>query len=618
LNISNKILIINLSNCSVKKEIITNDVLNKFIGGRGLNAYLLLKYIGNNIDAYDSENVIAISKGMLTGTKALSSARIQVSAVSPITNIMGTSNAGGFFGADMAIDDIVSIVILGKAKEPAYIYIQENNVEIRNAKHIWGSDVEGSIKLIKEDCKNENARVAVIGTAGEKLVSMANVMFGADSAAGRTGMGAVMGSKNLKAIAINPSKKKSKGKSENTAKIIKKHLNLIKEAPDFERWSKFADSTDVKWLDDFGASPAFNYQKTHFEGVDTASGLSFKDAKTKYISCYMCPIHCKAKIEVDHGRHKGFLGDRPPFECMEAFGPKCGNDDAFESLYLHTMCNKLGMDTIETGSAIAFAIDLYERGILTKEETKGLHLEWGNNEAMEKLLEQIASRNSWLGNVLAQGIRKSAKIIGKGAEKFAFHVKGLAMTSMDPRGFNGTGLGYAIGSRGADFCNTYPSLECGYESRMPKDFFNNKEAENRFSPEGKGEMVSYTFKISAIMDSIGLCKIPYLSLLNDFGLKIPSELIEALLGIKITPGQLLKCGERIINAERFFNIRQGLKKSDDTLPDKFLTQPIKEGICKGAVVDIEKMLVDFYLQMNWSEEGIPNKTIIEEMNLEEI
>ncbi|MFT5876143.1 MAG: aldehyde:ferredoxin oxidoreductase, partial [Clostridium sp.] len=408
MNISNKLLIINLSNGSVKKETITNDILEKFIGGRGLNAYLLLKYIGNNIDAYDSENVIVISKGMLTGTSALSSSRTQVSAVSPITNLMGTSNVGGFFGAEMATDDIVSIIILGKAKGPVYIYIQDCNAEIRNAKHIWGSDIQESIKLIQEDCEDNDTRVAVIGTAGEKLVSMANIMFGLDSAAGRTGMGAVMGSKNLKGIAIHASKKKYKAKSENTAKIIKTHLNRIKEAPEYERWSKFADSTDVKWLDDFGASPAFNYQETHFEGVDTASGLSFKDAKTKYISCYMCPIHCKANIEIDHGRHKGFVGARPPFEGMEAFGPKCGNADAFESLYLHAMCNKLGMDTIETGSAIAFAIDLYERGILTNEETKGLHLEWGNHEVMEKLLEQIALRNSWLGNILAQGIRKAA------------------------------------------------------------------------------------------------------------------------------------------------------------------------------------------------------------------
>ncbi len=615
----NKIVIVDLSNNVVKEEVISSEILRKFLGGRGLNAYLLLKYIGKNINAYDPENILAISNGILTGTEALSSARTHLAAVSPLSNLMGSSNVGGFFGAEMkACNGIISILIVGKAKTPVYLYIREDNVEIRDGSHLWGLDTNKSRLKIEQELDNKNIKVANIGQAGENQVAIANIMFGPSSAAGRTGLGAVMGSKKLKGIAIEAKREGSKRKKQSVISMIQEHAKKMMTAPDYKEWSKFGDSCQVKWLDDFDASPAYNYQQVKFERVDTADGLSFKDLKTKYISCYKCPIHCKAKLTIDQGIHTGFVGERPAFECMEAFGPKCGNPDASESLYLHSICNKWGMDSIEVGSLIAFAMNLYQKGIITQNETSGLELNWGEPKVMETLVDQIALRNSWLGDTFANGLRKASQIIGNGAHKYAYHVKGLAMTSMDPRGFNGTGLGYAVSSRGADFTNTYPSLECGYKPRMINELFGNKEVGNRLSPEGKAEMVRYTFRVSAIMDSIGICKIPYLSLLNNFDLSIPSELLNCLVGLEISPEKLLLCGERIVNAERLFNIRQGLKKSDDMLPDKFLQEPINKGICKGSIVDIDKMLNEFYSLMNWNAAGIPSEEKIKELGLDKI
>lgn len=615
MNLPDAVLDINLTDRTVSRATVPENIRRAYLGGRGLNAWLLAGRLPGRIDAFDPANPLLITSGRLTGTEALSSARLQVTAVSPLTGLLGNSNAGGFFGPELTAAGIISLAVTGKAAEPVYLVVRDGTVEFRDAASFWGMKTKAAREAIRAEIDAPKAPVAVIGPAGEKLVRYASILFGPGDAAGRTGMGAVMGAKNLKGIAVVSTAGAIIPRTDAARGIIAGHLAAVKASPDYEEWSTFGDSGQVKWLDDFGAGPAYNYGETQFPAVDTANGYSFRGAPTRYSTCYRCPVRCKAEITSPAGRHTGFVGERPPFEPMAAFGPKCGNPDAFESLYLHTKCNDWGMDSIETGSVLAFAIDLFRRGILTDRDTEGLQLVWGDPESLETLTEWIGARSTRLGNILAEGIRGAAAIIGRGSDRFAFHVKGMAMTSMDPRGFKGTGLGYAVSSRGADFSNPYPSLECGYTPRKAVEIFGDAGAGDRRSEAGKGRMVRYTASVSAVLDAAGLCKIPYLSIMNNFTLTAPAELLTTVTGDPVTPAELLVTGERIVAAERLLNLRLGLRRSDDTVPAKFRQQPIASGICEGLFVTIDPMVNDFYAEMGWDADGVPTPERLQELGL---
>lgn len=615
MNLPTVILTVNLTDRICRREILPENIQRAFLGGRGLNAWLLASRLRGCLDAFDPANPLLLTNGSLTGTAALSSARLQVTAVSPLTGLLGNSNAGGFFGPAMAAAGILALAVTGKAERPVYLVLRDGTIEFRDASALWGMETKDARTAIQTEIGAPRAPVAVIGPAGENLVRYASVLFGPDDAAGRTGMGAVMGAKNLKGIAVVTAARPDAPPSDSLRALTASHLTALKNSPDYAEWATFGDSGQVKWLDDFGAGPAYNYGEAQFPAVDTANGYAFRDAPTRYSSCYRCPVRCKAAITSPSGRHAGFTGERPPFEPMAAFGPKCGNPDAFESLYLHTRCNDLGLDSIEAGSVLAFAIDLFRRAILTDADTEGMQLVWGEPERLETLLEWIGTRRTRLGNILAEGLRGAAAAIGRGADRFAFHVKGMALTSMDPRGFKGTGLGYAVSSRGADFSNPYPSLECGYTPRKAVEIFGDAGLGDRRSENGKGRMVRYTASVSAVLDSTGLCKIPYLSLLNDFALTVPAELLTAVTGAPVTPAGLLAAGERIVTAERLLNLRLGLRRADDTLPARFCQQPIAAGICAGLFVTIEPMVRDFYAEMGWDSDGIPTPERLRELGL---
>jgi len=301
---------------------------------------------------------------------------------------------------------------------------------------------------------------------------------------------------------------------------------------------------------------------------------------------------------------------------MAAWGAKCGNPDVYVSVYLHTFCNRWGLDSIEAAGLVAYAIDLSQRGILTLAQTGGDQLRWGDAGQMKRVTEEIAFRSTWLGDTLAEGIRAAAVRIGPPAEKYAYHVKGMAMTSMDPRGFKGTGLGYAISSRGADFSNPYPSLECGYNPRRSKEIFGDEEIGDRLKEEGKSRMVRYTASVSAVLDSLGLCKIPYLSILNDFTLKHIRDLLQTFLDWTFSQEEMIAAGERVVTLERILNIRLGLTHDLDRLPEMFRRDPISAGICQGLTIDDVSMVRDFYHEMGWDRKGVPVAERIKNLGIE--
>ncbi|MBS3788340.1 aldehyde ferredoxin oxidoreductase family protein [Candidatus Bipolaricaulota bacterium] len=611
-----KVVEINLSDEEIETSLPDVQVVKDFLGGRGFNAHYLLRHLSEGTDPLGPGNLIVFSPGLLTGSDVYSSSRLHVGSLSPLTGFIGSSNVGGYLGVHLKQNGIFSLILRGKADKPVYIWIDQGEVELRDARDIWGSETDEARKAIRGNTEEE-VSVGAIGPGGENLASMACIMFDDGHAAGRTGMGAVMGSKRIKAIGATPGDSRI-GKEIQGDDTLRKYLNEIQSHPDYEEWAQYDNSTSVKWVDELGASSVRNYRKVQSEEVEDADGRSFKDLPRTPSSCFRCPVHCKAQLELTRGPNEGEEVERPCFEPLVALGPKCGNSDSLESIRLHNKCNDLGLDSVEVGSLIAFAMDLYDREIISEEEAGGLNLDWGNAKAMNDLIANIANRDGWLGKTLSKGLKVAAEEIGRGAEEWTYHVKGLAMTAMDPRGFKGTALGYAIGNRGSDFTSIYARPEYSFPPELAEELFETEKAADRLAEEGKPKLVKRAAIVSAITDSLGICKVPMLSLVEDYDLSVTAELASRVLGEEIRPENLLAIGERIVTGERLFNVRMGLTRRDDELPKKFTSEPIEEGPVEGAVVDLKSMLVEFYSRMGWDSEGIPEEKKLKDLGLPEL
>ncbi|NHM26486.1 aldehyde ferredoxin oxidoreductase family protein [Desulfofundulus sp. TPOSR] len=607
---------VNLTTGEIKRRPWPEDVIKSYLGGRGLADYILLKYLSRSVEPLDPGNILVFSPGFLSGTRMITTGRLHISARSPLTGFLGSSNGGGHFAAELKACGISALIVTGRAEKPSFINIRGEEVTIEDATPVWGLKTHEARRKLKELAGDNQARVILIGPAGENLSALGCVVTDVGHAAGRTGMGAVMGSKNLKAVVARKTASFNREVPEKAVRAVKEYIEKLKSLPCWEEWTTDGSSTSVSWTDRLGACGVKNFRQVTFEGIETACGSAYRDLLLKHHSCYNCPIHCRAFVRIDRGRHAGFIGDRGEYEPLSMWGPRCGNPDGLESIYLCNLCDEYGIDSMETGSVVAFAIDLFERGILTKEDTEGLELTWGNALAMEEMVHRMANRRTWLGNVLTQGIKRAAEIIGRGAEKYAYHVKGLSLPIMDPRGFKGSGLGYAVASRGADFCHVYAKPEYAYTPEQALAAYGTEKVADRLSEEGKPLLVKQCLCANAVIDSLGICKIPEFAMLLDFDLAEAAKVLSAFAGEEFTGEQLLKIGERIINAERLFNFRFGATGSDDTLPGKFLTEPVPEGPCKGSVVHLEPMLKEFYSLMGWNENGSVGEAKKSELGLE--
>ena len=607
---------INLTTGDVTDEPCPDALVKKYLGGRGLSDYLLLKYVDRATGPFDPENVLIIACGLLTGTEMVTSGRLHFSSRSPLTGFIGTSNGGGKLASELRACGVMALIITGKAEKPVYITITGEDITIEDGSDIWGlstTEAEKKLKLLTNDPRTQ---VALIGPAGENQTNLGCIMTGDGHFAGRTGMGSVMGSKNLKAITVRKTSRQRCRRSPEARSIVKRYIENLKSQPDWSEWTTVGSSCDLSWTEEKGALATRNYQDIHFEGASTACGVSFKDAVVKHKACYNCPIHCKADVKIDRGRHKGFVGDRPEYETLSAWGPRCGNADSMESIYFCNLCNDYGIDSISAGNLVAFAMELYQKGILTLEDTGGLELTWGNVDAMEALIRQMSTRSTPLGKILSLGMKRAAEVIGNSAEEYAYHVKGMSLTIMDPRGFKGSALGYAVGNRGADFTYIYAKPEFSYTPEKAFKAFGTPKAADRLSEEGKPAMVRKCMCANAVIDSLGVCKIPEFGMLGDFDLTIIAEVVSAITEFSVTGEQLLKIGERIVNTERLFNFTYGATGKDDTLPAKFLNEPIKEGPCKGSVVHLDTMLNEFYSLMGWDEHGRITENKLRELDID--
>jgi aldehyde:ferredoxin oxidoreductase len=611
-----KILQIDLTGEKWKLRDCSEDIARDYFGGRGLNVKHLYDCIAPGTDPCGPHNILTFSCGLLTGTAVPASSRLHVNALSPLTGILGSSNIGGGAGTSLRSCGIQQLVICGRASRPVYLWIDGDSIEIRNAKSLWGKDTWETQDELKSRLGGERLKILTIGPAADNGCAFGCIISDRDHAAGRTGLGTVMGSKNLKAIVIKDRRSKIAFPSKNDAyEAIRRYLWQMKNSPDFKGMKEYGGAGYIEWADEMGILATRNYRDYHFEDAGRIDGKQLKENIARKHGCPRCPVQCKADLRFSKGRLKNREAVRPEFEPMLALGARCGLNDLQTLVYLDNLCSRLGLDCISAGAVIAFAMDLFDRGILTVSDTGGLELEWGNGQVMETLIRQMANGDGF-GKILAGGVRQAAQHIGRGAEHYAAHVKGLEMAGYHPYNMMGTALGYSVSSRGADFSDIYATLEYKWLPDKANAVFGTPEAANPRSIHGKAELVRRSMIVGSVLDCLGLCKVPALCLICAYDLVGETELVSDLSGRQMSVAELFMIGERVVNLERLFNLQHGGGISNDRLPDMFFEKDYNAGIEPSKPAEwMEPMKQEFYKIMGWDDCGNPTPEKLAELGI---
>lgn len=606
-----RLLYINLSDNTIKIDSLDEKLARKFIGGSSLAARILYNRISPNIDPFDLENVLVFMTGPVTGTLVPTSGRYVVCTRSPLTGIWAESHASGFWGAELKFAGFDGIVIDGKAESPVYLWIHNGEVEVKSASHLWGKDAYETEGLIKRELDNEDAKVVSIGIAGEKLVRFASVINDTGRAAGRCGTGAVMGSKMLKAIAVYGDKtsKIPIAKERMLRDYLKRIYVHIRSNPMVQIYASYGTDGEMEVFHEYGDVPIKYFRQGLWsEGIKKISGETMsKTILKKQWACYRCPIACGRSVKVDENPYS-MEGAGPEYETCAAFGSLCLNDNLNSIAKANDLCNRYGIDTITTGSVIAFAMECYEKGLITQKDTGGIELEWGKPEVIIRMIHKIGKKEG-IGEILSEGVKKAAERIQRGSEDFALHVKGLEIPMHDPRAFKGMGLHYATSHRGACHLrgNTL-GIEVG--GRIPD--LGIHERYERFKTEGKARIVCIMQNWYEVLDSLILCKFLSVSPAST------ATILSMVTGWTVKLPELLQAGERSWNLKRAFDIRCGISRDDDTLPKRFLKEPLQDGGCQGEVVNLEEMLFEYYKLRGWSENGVPTEEKLKALDLDDV
>lgn len=608
-----KVLRIDLTTKSSREENLDPELARRFVGGAGLGIKYVFDEVDPQLDPLSPENKLVFAPGPLTGTQAPCASRMAVVAKSPLTGTIAVSMTGGFFPAELKFAGYDVLIVEGKADQPVSIVIHKGKVAIRPAMHLWGMKSIDCEHILKEQLGDHNYRIACIGPAGERLGRMANIMNELRTA-GRKGLGAVMGSKNLKAIAVRGHLDVPIADRAVFAEAKKSFLHKMKDSPVlYPEFSKYGTPATVDVTCGLGIFPAKNWTATgEFEPVDTLGAAANTVQKTGREHCYTCPVACsQVKLTTPEGPYPGTTSV-PEFETLYAFGGQTGVDNLDAVIAADRLCDELGLDTISTGVTIGFAMELFERGIIGKEETKGLDLSFGNHQAMLEMVKRIAFRQG-LGDVLSNGVKVASQMIGKGSEDYAMHVKGLEPPGYDVRGAKAHGLNFATSFNGADHNKGYAFQEI-FGIPVPKPY-------DRFVSEGKGWLTKWNQDIRCVTcDCATMCAFLMDMAVPDVALENTAGLLRGATGIDYTAEEVERVGERVQNLARVFNIRAGFTAEDDTLPKRLMTEKIKAGGSKGSVIpreELQQMLSDYYLERGWTALGIPTKERLLSLGLHE-
>ncbi|MFH1228285.1 MAG: aldehyde ferredoxin oxidoreductase family protein [Planctomycetota bacterium] len=603
-----KLALIDLSTGKIKIESIPDSLRKQMLGGRGLNVYYLNKYLKPGVDALSPDNVLIFGAGLLTGTLTPSSSRFSVSAKSPESGILGDANCGGFFGPELRYAGFDRLIITGKAKHPSYILVKDGKIEICDARKYWGKDTTQAQQEIRRDLGP--CEIALCGVAGEKLVRFACVRTGIKNAAGRCGMGAVMGSKNLKAVVAQGTgglKIKYPDKLQKLVEDIKDYLFASKITPIL---GKLGTPLLYEVSNAVGAIRTKNSQLNAW--TDKLNAEEVEKFVQKMISCSSCMMHC---------RHRNTLGgEGPEYTALGLIGANIGIEEPEQVIELNNICNELGLDISSAGTILSWVYELYEKGIIDKKVTGGLELKFGDMELSKKLLHMI-SRREGFGNILAESTQAAGQL-GANAKDYVTAVKGLPQSDPhDVRYFKAFALGIATSSRGADHLRSRPTLEIF--QKLPPEvrqgiYGYGSKIQDPTVLDEKEKAVYFSEHIFAAVDCLGICKFIChgFNSPNFLGYSHFKDLIYCATGWEISEKELEAVGRRVIDSERMFNLNQGMTKADDTLPKRYFDDPMPLKMSKGHHVDRAQfaLAIDRYYKLRgWTEAGLLKPARIKEL-----
>lgn len=613
-----QILRVNVRTKSVREEPLDKKVARTYLGSKGLGAYMLFNEIDPSTRPLGPENRLVFMTGPLTGTTAPMPNRFSVSAKSPLTNSWCDSHCGGSWGPELKFAGYDGIIVEDKSPGPVYLNIVDDVVKVLDANFVWGSDTYSTERVLKDKhCSDRMPRVACVGPAGERQALLASVMSEV-RAAGRGGMGAVMGSKNLKAIVVTGHRYKPKdfvANQETFSKAVKSCYRILSQNKNTGpakggRLSLYGTANIIGDIHTAGGWPTRNFQTGVFEHASELKGETYADKlwvphnAPGTRPCYNCPVLCAHVAIVRDGKYAGTFDEGPEYENIWSFGPQCGVSNREAIARAEYLCDYYGLDSISVGNTVGFLMECYERGLIAGEDTGGIDLRFGNADAMVAAVDLAGRGFGRLGELVPNGVRKAAQHIGKESDKFAIHSKGMELPAYCPRAAQGMGLNYAVGDRGA--CHLH-AWTAGSEMMQPP-------SADPKATEGKAESVKQlTEEGNSVWDSTGVCRFHgwAVSPQDMF------EMVNAATGFRYQNlSALTEIGERINNLTRAFNVRAGLSRRDDTLPYRLLKEPLPDGPCKGQVVKLEEMLTEYYKLCGWDADGKPTKEKLTELGLD--
>ena len=618
---SGNILHVDLGAGTTEVEHPGEEFYRRYAGGSALNAYYLLRNIPPKVDALSSENVLGVSVGFATGAVVPGQSRVACTAKSPLTGAVGDSQAGGFWPAELKFAGFDAIIVSGRAEHPVYLWIRDGQAELRDARHLWGKVTGEAEALIRAELADEWIQVLQIGPAGEKLARIAAVVNMCNRANGRTGMGAVMGSKNLKAIAVRGHKKVVLHDAARVTSLARRGARAAKELLD--GLSTYGTAEIVESQDAMGGLPTRNWHSGVFAGARAISGETmYQSILRERDTCYACPVRCKRVVEVQGSVSVDPLYGGPEYESIAALGSYCCVDDLVAIAKANEICNKYGLDTISCGATVAFAMECFEEGILTLEDTGGIPLTFGNAKSMVRIVEMMGRREG-IGDMLADGSAQAARKLGPKAEKFVVAVKGLEVPAHMPQVKRSLGLIYAVNPFGADhessehdlsYLESATQLEL---ARLAELDLCTPQAGDSLGPE-KIRFAWLTQLFFSALDSLCLCNFVWGPAWQLYGPNQVVDLIRAVTGWDFSLQELLRVGERRLNLLRAFNAREGLGRGADTLPAR-LFEPLQGGPTDGIAMspsELERALDSYFGLAGWDRAtGMPTRAKLEELGL---
>ncbi len=596
-----KILDVDLTSGILAETELDRRFAQDYMGGKGFGARILYDQLPPHCDPLSPENILVFATGPLTGTLAPSSGRFEVCTKSPATGLWLDSNCGGFFGPELKFAGYDMVIIRGKAASAVMLVIDDNKLELKPAGDLWGTDTITTHRQIKDSLGKE-FRVACIGEAGEKGVVFAAIIS-EYRALGRGGAGAVMGSKNLKAIAVRGTKSISLHAPDHFMVTCREAFNELANSPDTGGGrQKFGTNIILSLMDETGIHPVRNFQKGKFEGASLVNEETIEKYYVRNKACFGCPIYCSKIAEVKKGKYKGSFTEGPEYENVWAFGANCDNTDVGAIIQAEYLCDYYGLDGITTGNVIGFLMECLEKGVL-KESDIGFPLKFGNDESIINAVHLIGRRKG-AGKLWGEGVRNLGEQI-KGAQHFAMHVKGLELPAYDPRGSSGMALAYATSDRGGCHLRSWP---------IGDELLATEDRMDLSSTEFKAELVKTQQDLFCMVNCSGMCLFATFAV----NLKQITPFLHSATGIEAfaSSDEVMKIGERVNNLVRLFNIRQGLTRDLDTLPKRFFSEPLKEGPCRDRVVQLDQLIEEYYLVRGWDEIGFPEKDKLEELGID--